>query len=524
MTEMIRAVRRAVALAPFLVLFGAEFGFGAPFGLGASPASAQQVSCNVRVDGQPTSSHTAPRHALALDVDSVHRVQATAPPDATHVRVEVETPIGTRAAVESVVTGGQEYDNPNVRLDKKVAPYGVGLYRVHVTAGSCDEVVWVRLTGRSPFTTASGIAGAAAVLVGVVLIGFGVVRAAQGRGGIVRGAIGGAIGGAGALLLSQQFGWIGITPAELVSWVVAPAFGGAAITGLTSVMSGGAAAGSGASGAGAAGGGAAAAPPPPAPAAPAPAPPPPAAPAPAPPPPTAARATADRGTRASADRGGSRFAARAFGRGAGDRRRGGSAAQCVCARMDAPEAVVAADEFMLVVGLAPEPVAGVINPQIVRPASSVGPYTLDIQVVADGFSLAEGEWRRQLPVTAAAAYPTTTYKLRADAQPADVWSRPIQALYSIDGQTVGVAIRTIADRRARGAAALGSGRRCRQPRVSSRSHRRRTRPTSPRASPTAKRSPTVGCCGRSRRRTTSRSHRKRSSRMWAAGRRRSRAS
>ena len=112
--------------------------------------------------------------------------------------------------------------------------------------------------------------------------------------------------------------------------------------------------------------------------------------------------------------------------------------------MDAPEAVVAGDEFLLIVGLAPEPVAGVINPQIVRPESSVGPYTLDIQVVADGFSLTEGEWRRQLPVTAAAAYPTTTYKLRADGQPADVWSRPIQALYSIEGQTVGVAIRTIA--------------------------------------------------------------------------------
>ena len=274
-----------------------------------------------------------------------------------------------------------------------------------------------------------------AVLVGVLLIGFGVVRAARGRGGIVRGAIGGAIGGAGALLLSQQFGWIGITPTELVSWVVAPAFGGAAITGLTSLMSGGAAAGSGASGAGAAGGGAAAAP-------------------------TTgcavrsattgcattARRAAPPPTAAPTHRRPRRFRVRR------PRRRSrcrGSVPRRIrrgvrTRGMDAPEAVVAGDEFMLIVGLAPEPVAGVINPQIVRPESSVGPYTLDIQVVADGFSLTEGEWRRQLPVTAAAAYPTTTYKLRADAQPADVWSRPIQALYSIDGQTVGVAIRTIA--------------------------------------------------------------------------------
>ena len=114
--------------------------------------------------------------------------------------------------------------------------------------------------------------------------------------------------------------------------------------------------------------------------------------------------------------------------------------------MEAPDAVVADDDFQLVVGLSKEPVAGVLNPEIVRPESSVGPYTLVVQVVADGFHLVDGgEWRRELPVTAAAAYPSVTYTLRADAQHgADVWSRPIQALFSIDGQTVGVAIRTIA--------------------------------------------------------------------------------
>jgi hypothetical protein len=69
---------------------------------------------------------------------------------------------------------------------------------------------------------------------------------------------------------------------------------------------------------------------------------------------------------------------------------------------------------------------------------------LTVQVVADGFSLTEGAWRRELPVTATEPYPTTTYHLRADPQHAEVWARPIQALFSIDGQTVGVAIRTIA--------------------------------------------------------------------------------
>jgi hypothetical protein len=315
------------------------------------------------------------------------------------------------------------------------------------------------------------------VLVGVLLIGFGVVRrlgAAASCG--VRSAVRSA---AQALLLSQQFGWIGSRrPSSCRGWWHPRS--AAPIAGLTSVMSGGAA-GSGASEAGAAGGAAAA--------------------------PTTGRPPLHR-RHATVDGGGPtahgkrqphrrprgcESAARGVGRGAGDRRRRGSCA--AHARMDAPEAVVAGDEFLLIVGLAPEPVAGVINPQIVRPESSVGPYTLDIQVVADGFSLTEGEWRRQLPVTAAAAYPTTTYKLRADGQPADVWSRPIQALYSIEGQTVGVAIRTIA---IVAHAELSTRRRRLCPATAS------VIAVAPqkgapdlRASRTAKRSPTGVCCGRS---------------------------
>ena len=116
------------------------------------------------------------------------------------------------------------------------------------------------------------------------------------------------------------------------------------------------------------------------------------------------------------------------------------------ARIDAPEAVVAEDEFELVVGLAPEPVAGVVGGPLVRPESSVGPYTLVVQVVADGFTLRNnpGGWRRELPVTAEAPYPTVTYHLRADRQAAEVWSRSIQALFSVDGQTMGMAVRSVA--------------------------------------------------------------------------------
>jgi hypothetical protein len=395
--------------------------------LGADPAAAQQV-CVATVDGRPTTDHASPHDALDLDVDSVHHITALAPADATRVRVDVETPIGKRAVIDQAVPGGGIYDNPDVRLDDNVGPYGVGLYKVTVRAGSCEKTVWVRISGRSPFTTATGIVGTIALVGGVSLIALGVARALRGRHGIVWGTIGGALGGTGALLVSQQFGWIAITPSELITWVVLPALGGTAVTALSTLGARGTTAGTGATATGApvpaptppAPTAAAPTPAAPTPAAPTPAAPTPAAPTPgpppaaAPPPPVPAAAAAEDPPRSS------------------------------YARLEAPEAVVAGDEFLLVVGLAPEPVGGVLNPEIVRPASSVGPYTLTVQVVADGFSLTDGEWRRELPVTATRAYPTTTYRLRAEVQGDDVWSRPIQALYSVDGQTIGVAIRTIA--------------------------------------------------------------------------------
>ncbi|MGH8977048.1 MAG: hypothetical protein ACRDV7_03155, partial [Acidimicrobiia bacterium] len=159
------------------------------------PAAAQQgESCVAAVDGQPTTDYRNPSHSLDLDVDSVHLVEATAPPDATDVRVEVETLIGERVVVDVPVVPGSVFAQP-VQLDEDVAPYGVGLYRVHVTTGSCEQTLWVRLTGRHPLTTVSGAVGSVALLGGVGLLGLGVVRAVRRRRGYLLGGVGGALGG-----------------------------------------------------------------------------------------------------------------------------------------------------------------------------------------------------------------------------------------------------------------------------------------------------------------------------------------
>ena len=177
---------------------------------------------------------------------------------------------------------GSVYDNPALALDERVAPYGVGLYRVHVTSGSCDQTIWVRLTGRSPLATVTGAVGSVAVVAGVALLGFGIARAIRRRRGILLGALGGAVVGIGALLLSQQFGWIGITRLEVITWVGVPALAGAAVTTMSAMISGGASTGAGT------GVGAGAGAPPPS----APSPPPPSA-----PPPRADRKRAPAGSR-----------------------------------------------------------------------------------------------------------------------------------------------------------------------------------------------------------------------------------
>jgi CHAT domain len=111
------------------------------------------------------------------------------------------------------------------------------------------------------------------------------------------------------------------------------------------------------------------------------------------------------------------------------------------------DAVVASVEFSLSVGLAKDPDADVSGaPKLERPASSVGPYTLQIQITADGFKLRPSEsWRNELSVTAKDPYPSLTLHLTPEAQPLKtLWARGITAVYSIEGHTIGVATRSVA--------------------------------------------------------------------------------
>jgi hypothetical protein len=125
--------------------------------------------------------------------------------------------------------------------------------------------------------------------------------------------------------------------------------------------------------------------------------------------------------------------------------------------LQCPETAVAGEEMELTVGLAREAPAGVAGPPLERPETSVGPYTMTIQVIAEGFALREGEsFRQTLPVTAEAPYPTFTLHLTADRQTVAKQKREIHASYTVDGQPLGFAVRYLTVVRKAGAASAES--------------------------------------------------------------------
>ncbi|HYW06313.1 MAG TPA: CHAT domain-containing protein [Longimicrobium sp.] len=115
------------------------------------------------------------------------------------------------------------------------------------------------------------------------------------------------------------------------------------------------------------------------------------------------------------------------------------------ALLDAPETVVAEADFAVTAGLAAVQSSGVIGDRVRLPASTAYPYVLALQLVAEGFELADGGvWRREVIATADAPYPSTVFHLRAPAQAEAVRARALRVIYSVGGQTVGFAVRPVA--------------------------------------------------------------------------------
>ena len=112
--------------------------------------------------------------------------------------------------------------------------------------------------------------------------------------------------------------------------------------------------------------------------------------------------------------------------------------------LDCPDEVKPMTEFVVTVGLAENPTPGVIGGPMHRPDWSVGDYELSITLKYDGFLLKAGEVNQvALDVTAHEPYPTKKLHLTAVAGESFKLGRSLLAEYSVEGQLIGSATRTI---------------------------------------------------------------------------------
>lgn len=126
------------------------------------------------------------------------------------------------------VPGGEGETQIDVR---RVAWAGTGLYRIDVQgpgAGDCAGTYWVHVDGGIPLANAVGVAGLALTIGGVALAVSALRRSRRGRCSAGRGVIGGLAGGAGALVVLQQFA---LAPTTILNAVLATA-GPAVVAGV----------------------------------------------------------------------------------------------------------------------------------------------------------------------------------------------------------------------------------------------------------------------------------------------------
>jgi hypothetical protein len=470
-----RVRRLALACCALLCALGVVFG---------PPANAQTTgSCVVSIEGRPVGEIAEWPNAVEVDADGTLTLQGRSQVPVSLVNIDLDF-AGFRTRIspqDARASGGEWIAHVNVADH---ASQGVGLYHVVASTDGCTSEGWIKVVGRSPFTTTAGIIATVVLVLGLVLQVIGLFSAKRGRG-LALSILGGIPTGIGAVVLSQQFGVTPISANWLAAWAVGPGLIGGAIR--ARIGRGRPATPTERVGA--------EEPPRPRPEPLPPRPTPPAPPTATTPPastpgeasaPVLAEPTAEptlaeppiprraepppassptgprwrrRREREVMSRAEPPVGAEAppptgaepptpVTRGLGPER---DPPRSAYALLDCPGVVVADQPFTLIVGIGPNPTPGVTGGPMVRPESSIGPYTLAVQVVADGFRLGEnpGSWHRELPVTADAPYPRFVLHLSADPQIERIQPRAIQAIYSVDGQTIGMAVRSVAVARTR---------------------------------------------------------------------------
>ena len=399
--------------------------------VGAAPMNAGQAEprsglrageCVMAIDGRDVRDFADADNALRLRVDDVVRIDALSLEPTSETQVFVDMPIGPSIPVRTLRHEPSQQFTESLRM-ADISDIGVGWYHVEVRSGPCRAAFWVRVYGRSPFTTVVGLGASVLLVGGVGMLVGAVLRARRRRASMWWGAVAGMLIGVALCVLAQQFAVVAFTVAAVTAFL-----GGGAVAGAGATAAGSATAGTSSAGI----------PSPPSPSPPSPSPPSPSPPSPGsvpthaepsgglPSPPTTETSEPLSPPSPEPPSVETDPPRRAF------------------ARIECPAAVVTRTPLDVIVGLSPTPVSGVAGPALVRPPSSVGDYELTAQIVADGFDVMPGEtWRKTMMVTAGTPYPYVVFHLVAPAAGDPEHPLAINVLYSVDSQTMGLGVRNV---------------------------------------------------------------------------------
>jgi len=191
-------------------------------GLTAAPAFGQDGSgCTTGFNGVETSRIDSLNSPLELDTDDTVIFSGTDPEGTTSAVVRLFVgPVPIESGTSTYATPTEDF-TVTITLDD-VAPYGVGLFRAEGETDSCSAAAWVRVSGRFPLATLTGLTAIGLTLGGVT----GQLGAISSRRRWTRtaAAAGGIATGTGFALLGQQFGRLQLSYVSVAILVVAAGF------------------------------------------------------------------------------------------------------------------------------------------------------------------------------------------------------------------------------------------------------------------------------------------------------------
>ena len=168
-------------------------------------AAGATVPCSTTFNGIAVDRIDSPSSPLELTVDDDLVFAGTDPGTTSGAVVEIAIGpviVGSRATAYAPAS---DVFVATIAIDD-ISPYGVGLMRIRGTTDGCVAEAWLRVTGRFPLATLTGIT-AAGLTIGGITGQLGAV-ASRRRWSRTAAALGGIVTGTGGAVLGQQFGML----------------------------------------------------------------------------------------------------------------------------------------------------------------------------------------------------------------------------------------------------------------------------------------------------------------------------